>query len=102
MFQTIESLLDNYNGESLGLALINVHPNIQKVLETIIDHTVLRESCKDPNELEEVIFGSTTQEEEKPLLEKKISTYRRKSSVKSTKSGRLGNEERKLSLYDLE
>lgn len=103
MFQAIENLLENYNEEYIGLALINVHPNILKVLQNIVDHTVLNEACKDPNELEEVIFGSATDEEEKPLLDRKMSAYRRKSSVKSNKSNnRFGNEERKLSVYDLE
>lgn len=95
----MENIIENYNADSIGLALINLQPNILKVLKCASNSPLFNEVCKDSDELEEIVFGSTAEEEEKPLLSRKRSSQRRKSSVKSN---RLSGNERKLSAYDLE
>lgn len=100
-FQVLENLLESYNKDSTGLALINLHPDILKTLKSVTETKLLHQVCKSSDELHEITFGSNpVQEEERPLLNDGKATERRKSSARSNKF--LENKERKLSVYDLE
>lgn len=79
--------------------MINVQPAILKILKSVTDTEHLR-LCKTSEQLSEVTFDKIAPEE-KPLLDtENNNAHRRKSSARSVKSG--ANEERKMSLYELE
>ncbi|CAG9824572.1 unnamed protein product [Phaedon cochleariae] len=103
LYKTLDALLKTYNENGILLTLINVSPEILRVMKTITD-TQLLSLCGSTDEINIIVDNKS--EEEKALLYSAAPRSRRKSSVKSFHSRRSSsvrrNEDRKLSIYEFE
>ncbi|CAH2004595.1 unnamed protein product [Acanthoscelides obtectus] len=77
------------------MRLINVNPKVKEVLRQVFDDEAKMKLCKSEMDLNTSI-NIFEREDERPLLSYELE--RRKSSVKTAYS----NQERKMSIYDIE
>nr|CAI5853112.1 unnamed protein product [Callosobruchus analis] len=93
--KSFESLLNNYNQGDTEMRLINVNPKVKEVLKHVFEDETNMKLCKSETDLNNTI-NIFEKEDERPLLSYELE--RRKSSVRTAGS----NQERKMSIYDLE